>query len=89
MPLLLLTIDYFLVYHVIIKRHIKISGAILLAYGIVNISFIWAGKPVYEPVNNSLKGYLLLILAGAFTLLIHYILAILTKIRLGKGDENS
>lgn len=78
MPLILLTIDYFLVYHVIVKRHIKISGAILLAYGIVNVSFIWAGKPVYEPINNSLKGYLFLILGGSFTLLLHYILAILT-----------
>ncbi len=78
MPLILLTIDYFLVYHVIVKRHIKISGSVLLAYGIVNVSFIWAGKPVYKPINNSLTGYLFLILGGIFTLLIHYILAILT-----------
>ena len=77
-PLLLLTIDYFLAYHVIVKRHIKISGVVLLAYGIVNLSFTWAGKPIYSLIDNSFKGYILLILAGGFTLLLHYILAILT-----------
>jgi len=77
-PLFLLTIDYFLVYHVIIKRHIKILGVVLLAYGIINLSFTWAGKPIYEPIDNSLKGYIFLILGGVFTLLLHYILATLT-----------
>ena len=77
-PLFLLTIDYFLVYHVIVKRHIKISGVVLFAYGIVNLSFTWAGKPIYKSIDNSLKGYIFLLLAGVFTLLLHYILAILT-----------
>lgn len=77
-PLFLLTIDYFLVYHVIVKRHIKISCVVSLTYGIVNLSFTWAGKPVYKPIDNSFKGYVLLIMAFVFILLLHYILAILT-----------
>ena len=46
-PLILLTIDYFLVFHVVVKRHIRISAVVLLAYAVVNLSFSWAGKPVY------------------------------------------
>ena len=88
-PLFLLTIDYFLVYHVIIKRHIIIFGIIILAYGMILQIFIWAGKPIYESIDNSIKGKCLKLAFWFCPLMLHDILGTLTKKRLSRGENNS